>query len=108
MDDNPALRRLKASMARMVDAQRQMEQRAGPVYDLSVSRSRVVSDAYRAAGSPPKPPGSPFQFSETGLLERGDTPEWQAWRAWLQIREQLRRELGIQRGKPRSTDEVLT
>lgn len=101
MDDNPAVRRLTASMARMVDAQRQMEQRAGPVYDLAVSRSRVISDAYRAAGSPPKPRGPGFQLSETGMPERVETPEWQAWRAWLTIRYQLRRELGIQRGEPR-------
>ncbi len=52
-DDQAALQRVKASMRRMVDARRQMERRAGPLYELAVYRSGVISDAYRAAGSRP-------------------------------------------------------
>jgi hypothetical protein len=98
-NDETSRKRIAASKQRMVEARRQMEQHTGPLYDISVSRSQVISDAYRAAGSPPKPRGPAFQLSETGALERVDTPEWRAWRAWLPVRERLRRDLGIQRGK---------
>ena len=103
-DDQAALKLVGASMRRMRDARRQMEKRSGPVYELAKYRSGVISDAYRAAGSPPKPPGSSFQPSASGALERMDTLEWQRWRAWLRRRTELQRELGMQRWKLREVD----
>ena len=74
------------------EARRQMEQRQGPLYELSKANSRIISEAWRAAGSPRKPPGSGLQKSASGHLERTETPEWRAWRAWIRERERLRRE----------------
>jgi hypothetical protein len=93
-----ALKRVMASKARMDDAREQMKRRAGPLYERARYLSGILSDAYRAAGSPRRPPGSRFQLSATGELRRLDTPEWQAWSAWVQQREQLRGEHGVTRG----------
>ncbi len=93
-----ALKRVMASKARMDDARQQMMRRAGPLYERARYLSGILSDAYRAAGSPPKPAGSRFQLSATGELQRLETPEWQAWGAWLQLRERLRGEHGVNRG----------
>jgi hypothetical protein len=65
-DDESALKQIKASMGRMVDARRQMERRAGPLYELARYRSGVISDAYRAAGSPPMQRGPFLGVSATG------------------------------------------
>jgi hypothetical protein len=42
------------AMRRVHEQHCQMKERSGPQYELSASRSRVGSAAYRAAGSPPK------------------------------------------------------
>ncbi len=100
-----ALEQLKAAMGRMVDARQQMERRSGPLYELSVSRSGLISDAYRSAGSPRCPRGPFIGFSGTGKKLYGppdhNTPEWLAWRTWVRQRERIRRQHGMQRGKPR-------
>ncbi|SRR5712692_4695437 len=93
-------------MGWMVDARQQMEKRAGPLYKLAVYRSDVISDAYRAAGSPPKPRG-PFLgvSAASGKKLYGppdqNTTEYRTWRAWVEQKVRLQRELGIQRGKLR-------
>jgi len=90
----------------MVDARQQMEKRAGPLYKLAVYRSDVISDAYRAAGSPPKPRG-PFLGVSAASRKKlygppdQNTTEYRTWRAWVQQKVRLQRELGIQRGKLR-------
>ncbi len=108
-EDHAALKQVNASIDRMVDARKQMERRAGPLYELSVYRSGVISDAYRAAGSPPRPRGPFIGNSRSGKKLYGppdqNTPEYQAWRAWKRQKEQRRRELGIHRGKPREVDQ---
>lgn len=93
-----ALKRVMASKARMDDARQQMMRRAGPLYERARYLSGILSDAYRAAGSPRRPHGSRFQVSATGELQRMDTPEWEAWGAWVQQRERLRSEHGVTRG----------
>lgn len=107
-DDETSLKQIKASMGRMVDARRQMKRRAGPLYELAHHRLGVISDAYRAAGSPPRPRGPFLGISATGKKLYGPpdqtTPEYKAWRAWVQQKVRLQRELGMQRWKPRSTD----
>ncbi len=72
-----------------------MERRSGPLYERSKRNSSLISAAWRAAGSPLKPAGSGVKLSETGELVRVNTPEWQAWRAWIGQREQLRRDHGM-------------
>ncbi len=41
-------------MRRMHEQHRQMRERSGPPYDLAAGRNRTASDAYQAAGRPPK------------------------------------------------------
>ncbi len=95
----------------MTAAYIQMRQRSGPYYDLSRERSRIVSEAYRAAGSPRK------VFMRHGLdgelryffARQHPVPDPQpatktdadAWYAWGRERDHLRRELGSSRGQPR-------
>ena len=86
---------LKRILASTSEAQSQMELRAGPFYELSRDNSRLISEAWRASGSPRKPAGGGLRRTERGGWERIETPEWQAWRAWLRQREQLRREHGM-------------
>lgn len=84
-------------------ALRQMEDRAGPIYETACDRSRTVSAAWRAAGSPPK----------VQRIHTADGPRWFLWRrvgapaprvpatdaqvtawfAWWRERDRLRREL---------------
>src|SRR5260370_30038657 len=97
-DHAAALERVMASKARMEDARQQMMRRAGPLYERARYLSGILSDAYRAAGSPPKPAGSRFQLSATGELQRLETPEWQAWGPGLPVRRAPRREAGVDRG----------
>ncbi len=73
----------------------QMERRSDPLYELSKANSRRSSEAWRAAGSPRKPKRSGIQRSTRGVWERVDTPEWRAWRSWLQQRDRLRRQHGM-------------
>lgn len=82
-------------MAATLEAQLQMQRRTGPLYELSKNNSRLISAAWRAAGSPHKPAGSGLQHTETGHWERIDTPESRAWRVWVRQRERLRREHGM-------------
>jgi hypothetical protein len=85
-----------ASVASLVEEQSQMRRRSGPLYELSKKNSRLVSAAWRVAGSPRKPAGSGIRRNEAGTLVRIDTPEWRAWRAWKRQREELRREHGME------------
>ena len=52
--DGQLWRCLICAMRRVHEQYRQMKERSGPQYELSASRSRVGTAAYRAAGSPPK------------------------------------------------------
>jgi hypothetical protein len=93
-----AVERLRTSVQRVVDNQSQIRARAGPIYELSRERSRIISEAWRAVGSPRRPRG-PFRgISGTGrkLYRPPDrtTAEWQVWRAWLSERARPYRELG--------------
>lgn len=45
---------IACSMHREQEQHRQMRERAGPQYELAAGRSRVISEAYRAVGSPPE------------------------------------------------------
>jgi hypothetical protein len=46
---------LICSLRRQQEQNRQMRERSGPQYDLSVERSRIMNRAWRAAGSPQDP-----------------------------------------------------
>jgi hypothetical protein len=104
-DIETARNQISASMRRMVDTRRQMERRAGPLFEVARYRSDVISDAYRAAGSPPKPRGPFLGVGVTGKKLYGppdqNTPEYEAWRAWVRQKVRLQRQLGTQRWKPR-------
>jgi hypothetical protein len=50
-----AMARLRDGLRRQLDAERQMRKRGGPLYQLSKERSRVISEAWRAAGRPQDP-----------------------------------------------------
>lgn len=46
--------RLHRALSRQFDALGQMQERSGPIYEQARARSRIVSEAYKAAGSPRK------------------------------------------------------
>jgi hypothetical protein len=88
----------------VLDNLQQMRDRSGPQYELSQQRSRIVADAYRAAGSPRHvskvrtPTGWEYRHIVTrgprrGELEPATEEDWRAWHAWAGIRFQLRAEL---------------
>jgi len=108
-----ARERFTAAMDRQAEAFTQMRARSGPIYDLARERSRIVSEAYRAAGRPRDVTASRTRngwtyehkvgHGSTARLEPATEDEWTAWVAWCRERERLRRELGIGRyAKPRS------
>lgn len=102
----PEGERLGAAIARQFDAMSQMTQRSGPVYETARQRSRIVREAYRAAGSPchviavHTPAGLRFMryvAPPKVASEPATDEEWQAWQAWCRERERLRREVGSKR-----------
>lgn len=54
-DQEAAMERLRDSIRRQADAERQMRERSGPLYELSKQRSRLIGEAWRAAGRPRDP-----------------------------------------------------
>jgi DNA-directed RNA polymerase subunit RPC12/RpoP len=98
-----AIARLSAAAARQSDAHRQMEARSGPVYEVSRERSRLISEAWRAFGSPHRP-----QHFDITRPPDPTTPEgraWHAWRAWRREKARLYRELGWGHWAPRLLDQ---
>ena len=55
VEDDPIARRIVESARRQVDCVSQMQSRSGPLYELAKERSRIMSAAWRAAGSPRDP-----------------------------------------------------
>lgn len=107
----PDRRCMTCSLRRMVEQHKQMEERSGPQYELAKQRSRLMSDAWRAAGSPARLTcvihGHTDENGWTGQIrwyvhrayKRGElveaTPDQlTAWRAWQTDSRRLRRELG--------------
>lgn len=93
------LESLQRSFRRLADNQKQMKARSGPMYELARERSRIISAAWRAAGSPPRPKGEFRGLSGSGKKLYGQpdrtTAEWQRWREWLHQRTQLYKTLGM-------------
>ncbi len=102
-----ALDAVESALGRQHAAWRQMTDRSGPVYATAKERSRVVAEAYRAAGSPPRVTSGPEALLYAPWKAKRNivpaTPEQAAaWRAWTSERERLRREL--RDGKPTYVD----
>ena len=91
--------RLGDMIRRISDTQHQMRARSGPIYELARERSRIITAAWREAGSPVRPRGAYLGTSGTGKKLYGPpdrtTAEWQIWRQWLHKRTRLQRELGV-------------
>jgi hypothetical protein len=94
------LERAGPAKARVVETQKQMIDRAGPIYEISKARSKIVSDAWKAAGGPRRvyrvgwgADTSRFCVrSGKAEIEVGEA-EYQRWQAWVSERERLRREI---------------
>ena len=95
---------MQSAIARQFDVLRQMVERSGPIYELARERSRIISEAYRAAGRPRDvtmirtPEGWSYvhRVGHGHRYVRDDPatePEWRAWRAWCSERERLRRDV---------------
>lgn len=93
------LESLQRSLKRLTDNQDQMKARSGPMYELSRERSRLISEAWRAAGRPKRPRGAFRGISGSGKKLYGapdrTTAEWQVWREWLHQKTALYRKLGM-------------
>lgn len=86
----------------------QMRARSGPLWDLAKERGQIMSEAYRAAGSPAHvtivnyPDGGRYArvigHGASTRFEPATEAEWRAWRAWATDRDRLRQELRIWRG----------
>lgn len=97
-----------AAATRLGSCYAQMRARSGPLYERSRERSRIVSAAYRAAGSPRKvfmtlgPDRRPLYGFAEPWRRRRDRPnpsafeaateaDADAWYAWWRERDRLRR-----------------
>ncbi len=100
----PVRDRLMLAMERQLEALRQMESRSGPIYERAREGSRVVSEAYRAAGRPRdvtrvRGPDGWQYVHQVGRghgfqrFEPATEEEWRAWDAWCRERERLRERL---------------
>jgi hypothetical protein len=97
--------RLMLGLRRQLEASQQMREHSGPIYDQSRQLGRVVADAYRAAGRPRRVVklwrGGYAHPVRTGPfhadLDPATEDEWKAWEAWVEERNRLRRELGVNR-----------
>jgi hypothetical protein len=89
-----------AAMSRQIEATVQMQQRSGPIYEASTSRSRTVNEAWRAAGSPRRVRRTIRNRQRVFYVDTPHGPrdatddEVQAWYRWCSTRENLRREIG--------------
>ena len=103
-EPRPERDRLDAAIARQFAALKQMTERSGPIYELAREPSRIISDAYRAAGRPRAVSalGTRDGWVYVHRITRGPRKwqdetateaEWRAWRAWCSARERLRRTL---------------
>jgi hypothetical protein len=107
----PERERLVAAMSRVIQAVTQMQARSGPYYELAHERSRIISEAYRAARKPRKvsmvlgchPRAYVFHVrrGDTYHQEPATQADADAWYAWWRERDRLRRELGMSRGQGR-------
>jgi len=89
---------------REVDTVRPIQDRSGPLHALSRERSRIVHEAWRAAGRPRHvsrvmgPDGPRYVLHATkfrgAAREFVTEDEWRAWSDWAAKRYRLRRELG--------------
>ena len=89
--------RLTAALARQKDALKQMRERTGPIYELARERSRIIGEAYRAAGSPRHVAmvRGPDGWHIMRIVGRGahtryepsTETEWRAWRTWASDRD---------------------
>jgi hypothetical protein len=95
--------RLRASMERTMEVQRQMRARSGPLYELAKDRSRITSAAWRAAGSPRRVHRVHFPEGARWILGAPKHPKtWRpstrsdvdAWFGWWHERARLHSTLG--------------
>lgn len=97
------LEAITAAFGRQMAAYTQMKQRSGPIYENARTRSRTISEAWRAAGRPRRVHrawrgGVPYYVFWS---EHGDPKTWEpateaevtAWYRWWRERDGLRREL---------------
>lgn len=94
-------------LRRQMEAYAQMVQRSGSLYELARERSRIVTEAYRAAGRPRKVSltrtheGWQHMFhigrGHESQAEPATKQDADAWYAWARQRDRLRRKLGGQR-----------
>jgi hypothetical protein len=99
----------EAALGRQMAALRQMATRQGPYYESARERSRIVSSAYRAAGSPQRismrvgPDRKVRWYFARDKYVADPLPAPQAdvdrWYAWCRERDRLRKELGSRRGQ---------
>ncbi len=102
----PERERFMAAIARQFEVLRQMQERSGPIYELARERSRIISEAYQAAGRPRRvslvhsPHGLAYVFhvrrgGKWNHSEPATRDDADAWYGWWRERERLRRKLGI-------------
>lgn len=89
------------AIRRVLRVQREMKERSGPFYELSKERSRIISTAWRAAGSP-------RHVSQVGTsngiayvvwhrdrsFDWVTEEDWNAWMAWQRERARLHQMYG--------------
>lgn len=99
-ESKQALEGLSSKIHATLDCHKQMKERSGPIYDLSRERSRIIKDAWRAAGSPRKVSMISTKDGVKYVVHRssGDyefvtKDEADAWYAWRRERDRLRNEL---------------
>jgi hypothetical protein len=109
LTDDATLGRVTAAFGRQMAACKQMRERSGPIYEAACERSRVISGAWRAAGSP----RLVHRVRRGGVScyvfwsEHSDPRTWEpatdaqvtAWYSWWRARDRLRRSLRAPKGQ---------
>ena len=103
MPEDATLKRIATALGRQMAAVKQMQDRSGPIYETARARSRISSEAWRAAGSPRpvhrvRRDGVPTYVFWSN---HGDPMTWlpasdaevAAWYAWWRERDRLRRDV---------------
>jgi hypothetical protein len=97
-DARAAIEHLRAALGRQMAAMSQMVNRSGPIYDTARERSRIVHEAWRAAGSPRHvqrihTADGVRYFTDPPARTLATEAQSAAWNAWRRERDRLRREL---------------
>lgn len=106
---SPDGRCIFCSMMRMIEQHEQMRERSGPHYDLATQRGRIITAAWRAAGSPARLQrvyAGPHRIAwylyapwKRGHRQEATPAQVAAWQAWCAERSRLHRELGWDRSR---------